>query len=61
MTAIATVIGYAFLIAALIWALVPGMNFHVIFLDDKSTIEGRKRMREKVQKRIDGKTAKEAA
>lgn len=51
----AALIGYAFIFASLIDALVPGLNFHVIFADDKSTIQGHKDMADRVQARIDKK------
>ena len=51
---IAIVIGYAFIFASLIGALVPGMNFHVIFGPDEYTINWHesmsKRIRESMEK-----------
>lgn len=49
---IAICIGYAFIFASLIGALLPGMNFHVIFAPDKSAIEAHIAMASRVEKRI---------
>lgn len=49
---IATVIGYGFIFASLIGALVPGMNFHVIFAPDKSAIKGHHDMAKRVEDRL---------
>lgn len=38
-------------------ALVPGVNFHVIFADDADAIKHHHEMAEKIQKRIDRKAA----
>lgn len=56
---IAIVIGYAFIFAALVGALVPGMNFHVIFGGDESAIEGHKAMADRVANRVAKKEKKE--
>lgn len=55
---IAIVIGYAFIFAALIGALVPGMNFHVIFGSDGYTIDGHKTMSDRVSARLAKKAEK---
>ena len=61
MTAIAQVIGWSFLIAAFIGALVPGMNFHVGFSDDAATVEWHLKKAKEVQERINKKATKRAA
>ena len=55
---IAIVIGYGFIFAALIGALVPGMNFHVIFGPDEYTIDGHKAMSDRVSARLAKKAEK---
>lgn len=50
---IAIFIGYAFIFASLIGALVPGMNFHVIFGPDKYTIEAHEAMAKRVAARME--------
>lgn len=55
MTAVAQVIGWGFLIAALIGALVPGMNFHVGFTDDDGAIKWHQQKAKEVQKRWEKK------
>lgn len=49
---IAIVIGYAFIFAALIGALIPGMNFHVIFAGDDGAIDAHNEMARRVEDRI---------
>lgn len=58
MTAIAQVIGWGFLVAALIGALVPGMNFHVLFVDDEAAIRLHQKKAKEVQKRWEKKHGK---
>lgn len=53
---IATVIGYGFIFASLIGALLPGMNFHVIFAPDNSAIKGHHEMVKRVEDRLKGKS-----
>lgn len=55
---IAIVIGYGFIFAALIGALVPGMNFHVIFGGDEYAIDGHKAMSDRVSARLAKKAEK---
>ncbi len=45
-------IGGAYLVAALIGAVVPGWNFHVAFADDKSTQKWHARLAEELAVRI---------
>ena len=58
MSAVAQVIGWGFLIAALIGALVPGMNFHVGFSDDDTVIRWHLQEAQEVQKRWEKKHGK---
>lgn len=58
MTAIAQVIGWSFLIAALIGALIPGMHFHVVFAGDAAAQKFHAERAERLQKRIEEKAAK---
>ena len=57
MNALAQTIGWALLISCAIGALVPGLNFHVVFADDEGAIKHHHEMIEKIQKRIDRKAA----
>lgn len=57
MNALAQTIGWAFLISCAIGALVPSLNFHVVFSDDEGAIKHHHEMIEKIQKRIDRKAA----
>lgn len=52
---IALVIGYGFIFASLIGALIPGMNFHVIFAPDNSTIKGHYDMAKRIEDKGKGK------
>lgn len=57
MNALAQTIGWAFLISCAIGALIPSLNFHVVFSDDEGAIKHHHEMIEKIQKRIDRKAA----
>lgn len=58
MNAVAQVIGWAFLAAAVIGAVIPGMNFHVCFVDDDAAIRWHQKKAIEVQKRWEKKHGK---
>lgn len=55
MTQFLAVIGACFIVAMLIGAVVPGMNFHVVFAGDEAAQKWHQRLAAELQTRIQEK------
>ena len=47
-----SIIGWAFIVSAILGATVPGLHFHIVFADDQTTMEFHKENADQLAKKL---------
>ena len=52
MKTFASIIGWAFIVLTILGATVPGLNFHIVFANDQTTMEFHKENADRLAKKL---------